>query len=66
MLINKDYLKKFKVEKRNTLFPLEFEGKLLEKKCCPKCGKKLVLTLKGMYICRNRHKPSFAIRADKI
>lgn len=58
--------RKFKVLKRNTLFPLEFDGKLLEKKCCPKCGKKLTLTLKGMYICRTRHIPSFAIKASKL
>lgn len=66
MEISKDYLKKFKVVKRNTLFPLEFEAKLLDQKCCPRCGKKLTLTLKGMYICRAKHIPSFAIRADKL
>lgn len=60
------FLKKFKLVKTNTLFPLEFEGELLEKKACPMCGKKLALTLKGMYICKGKHKPSFAIKQSKL
>ena len=61
-------LKRLKVIKRNTLFPLEYEPKYLNDKRCPYCAVKLKLTLKGMYICPKKpaHKPSFACKAIKL
>ena len=62
MQIDPSRYQHFKVEKRNTLFPLEADMELLDDGRCPRCGKKLKKTLKGTYYC-SRHKPSFAIKS---
>ena len=54
---------KGKVIKRNTLFPLIFNKKLLDEKKCPLCGRKYKVMMNGNIYC-NKHKPQFFMRAN--